>query len=636
MAWDHFIGRFSYNLAKLTQQILVFFGVVKQTWAHNAFEYDADQAYLQYDVCYVIVAVSGVNTIRYYQRTSASPLELTGTSPLAPGQTDWTPAPQYSSLYPSLPVDAPGYQQSFSLVDLSNTGTYAANTWFPVVSAPLTSALVVAAQDANTILTKFEAYVVGAVSGQANPCRASLSALVRTPGWNVVSGIDSADYPTGAQIFNQSFIDNVTGADLGIAVSPIGFTMLPLGQRVVLWLRGGSKYGVWNSFGASFSVKTASYDDGAGDASITPQLTRQFTYNPLKVWGRFAVPTPVIAEDATNKTYVDAADVALANAIVLKADIASPTFTGDPKAPTPAPGDNDTSLATTAFVTAAVAAQAAAGADTPAVYPAAGTTLTKGKLNRITPAARSVVLPVGVTDGESVLLDATEAGVVITQGTANDLVRMPGNGGSTKGVTGQTIIPPGFYGVLRFIATWFALVAPVKIANPATLPASDGRGSAWSPDGRYLAAAHDTTPFVTIYDWVTGVPIKITNPATLPTGNASGVAWSPDGRYLVVGHVTTPFITIYDWITGVPVKITDPATLPGGNGRNAVWSPNGRDLALAHATTPFVTIYDWAVAATNAWKLIPTRMLPGGTGLTPISPLRAFNTFLFYMRTLFR
>jgi hypothetical protein len=35
------------------------------------------------------------------------------------------------------------------------------------------------------------------------------------------------------------------------------------------------------------------------------------------------------------------------------APIASPTFTGDPKAPTPTAGDNDTSIATTAFVTAA-------------------------------------------------------------------------------------------------------------------------------------------------------------------------------------------------------------------------------------------------------------------------------------------
>lgn len=43
-------------------------------------------------------------------------------------------------------------------------------------------------------------------------------------------------------------------------------------------------------------------------------------------------------------------------ALALKAPIASPTFTGDPKAPTPSPGDNDTSIATTAYVTAADAA----------------------------------------------------------------------------------------------------------------------------------------------------------------------------------------------------------------------------------------------------------------------------------------
>jgi hypothetical protein len=38
------------------------------------------------------------------------------------------------------------------------------------------------------------------------------------------------------------------------------------------------------------------------------------------------------------------------------APLADPTFTGNPKAPTPAPGDNDTSIATTAFVAAALVA----------------------------------------------------------------------------------------------------------------------------------------------------------------------------------------------------------------------------------------------------------------------------------------
>lgn len=42
----------------------------------------------------------------------------------------------------------------------------------------------------------------------------------------------------------------------------------------------------------------------------------------------------------------------MTNALALKAPLASPIFTGDPKAPTPAVTDNDTSLATTAFVRA--------------------------------------------------------------------------------------------------------------------------------------------------------------------------------------------------------------------------------------------------------------------------------------------
>jgi hypothetical protein len=43
------------------------------------------------------------------------------------------------------------------------------------------------------------------------------------------------------------------------------------------------------------------------------------------------------------------------------APLASPAFTGSPTAPTPAPGDNDTSIATTAFVQSAVASGVATG-----------------------------------------------------------------------------------------------------------------------------------------------------------------------------------------------------------------------------------------------------------------------------------
>lgn len=60
-----------------------------------------------------------------------------------------------------------------------------------------------------------------------------------------------------------------------------------------------------------------------------------------------------IATNASNITFVSDSVTALDAS---KAPKDSPVFIGDPKAPTPAPGDNDTSIATTAFVAAALTA----------------------------------------------------------------------------------------------------------------------------------------------------------------------------------------------------------------------------------------------------------------------------------------
>lgn len=65
---------------------------------------------------------------------------------------------------------------------------------------------------------------------------------------------------------------------------------------------------------------------------------------------------------ATSPAVIGTTAIAISgfNAIAGYALLASPTFTGNPKGPTASPGDNDTSLATTAFVTAADTASAAA------------------------------------------------------------------------------------------------------------------------------------------------------------------------------------------------------------------------------------------------------------------------------------
>jgi hypothetical protein len=67
--------------------------------------------------------------------------------------------------------------------------------------------------------------------------------------------------------------------------------------------------------------------------------------------------TDAVPEGSTNLYYTEARVSANAT-VTSKAPLASPTFTGDPKAPTPTAGDNDTSIATTAFVQTAIASKA--------------------------------------------------------------------------------------------------------------------------------------------------------------------------------------------------------------------------------------------------------------------------------------
>src|SRR5690606_4544266 len=88
-----------------------------------------------------------------------------------------------------------------------------------------------------------------------------------------------------------------------------------------------------------------------------------------------------------------------------------------------------------------------------------------------------------------------------------------------------------------------------KLANPAVLPTGIGHGCSFSPDGGYLAVAHSTSPFLSIYKRSGDTFTKLANPAVLPTGTGNGCSFSPDGEYLAVGHNTSPYLSIYGRVT---------------------------------------------------------------------------------------
>lgn len=104
----------------------------------------------------------------------------------------------------------------------------------------------------------------------------------------------------------------------------------------------------------------AAISHGHAQSEITGLVAALALLAPLASPALTGNPTAPTASPGDNDTsiattaFVSAAITALS--IGSYAPLASPTLTGDPKAPTASPGDNDTSIATTAFVQAAITA----------------------------------------------------------------------------------------------------------------------------------------------------------------------------------------------------------------------------------------------------------------------------------------
>lgn len=136
-----------------------------------------------------------------------------------------------------------------------------------------------------------------------------------------------------------------------------------------------------------------------------------------------------------------------------------------------------------------------------------------------------------------------------------------------------------------------------RLIAPATLPAGDGNDVAWSPDGAHLVVAHDSSPFVTAYsfDQEHGIiGAKLSNPGTLPAGTGNAVAFSPSGAYLAVAHNTSPYVSVYPWSSGFGSKVANPATLPVDQGNGVAWTSTSDYLAVAHNTAPCVSVYPFS------------------------------------------
>jgi hypothetical protein len=169
---------------------------------------------------------------------------------------------------------------------------------------------------------------------------------------------------------------------------------------------------------------------------------------------------------------------------------------------------------------------------------------------------------------------------------------------------------------------WSSSGFGTKFANPVTLPTGNATGVDFHPDGTAIAVAHSTSPFVTAYAWSeNGFGTKYTNPVILPTGNATAVKFNSTGNAVAVSHNNSPFVSVYRWtVSGFGTKFTDPAILPPGVVQDLAFSPDNTALAITHNDSPYVSAYAWSNTGFGNKFANPATLPAGGALRVKFNP----------------
>jgi uncharacterized protein DUF5907 len=256
-----------------------------------------------------------------------------------------------------------------------------------------------------------------------------------------------------------------------------------LGQSngVIRWelMLGDSVTETGGNAGSDFGLQ--GYDDTGA------LINRPLTFKRSTGLGT-VVADPTAALGIATKQYVD-----------LRAPLASPTFTGDPKAPTPATADSDTSIATTAFVkaqgyllanqTVTLSGDVTGSGATAIAATIANDAVTYAKMQNVSATARFIGR-ISAAAGDPEELTGTQATTLLDVFTS-----------SLKGVVSAS--GGGATNFLRADGTWAAPAGAGNVNNSGT-----------------PAAGQDV-------QWVTATSIKGVTPASLfdgprsPTGTTS-------------------------------------------------------------------------------------------------------------------
>jgi hypothetical protein len=289
MGWNHFLGRMSYNLNKITQKVGAFLELSASFFAHNASEYDSGARYKAGDICYTVGERKGVRTYTWHVRVSSNPQFIQG---VPPDETlHWEDMQESTSFDSLLPYSAPGYRHKFSIADLTGDG-FDQEYYYPCVTDPFISSLSEKDIPARVLI---EAFTQGPGFPSPETFRADLAVLAKFTG----RGASSADV-----VLDQEYVRLTDGVIQSRDNNPIGYTKLPAGKRAVVWLKGGRKYALWNSFGVDFTLYNQTWTDEYGEEVSPSHSSRPFNIRPAVISARLETPGASRSSEAPNLSQV--------------------------------------------------------------------------------------------------------------------------------------------------------------------------------------------------------------------------------------------------------------------------------------------------------------------------------------------
>jgi hypothetical protein len=333
MAWNHFLGRLSFNLNMLIRKMDMFFTVLRRSQAHNANEYDSHAEYALGDVCFVVETLqAGSHAYTWYRRISTSPLHISGISPAS--ASDWEPLNETTVL--DLASD------TAPLMD----GTSAVGTSLSYAREDHVHPIDTSRAPDQTTLTNADAAATLPATGTVK----SIAQTVRNCLKWLVGKFDAS----AGHAHNGSDSPKIAYSNILDPVDTRGITQLT-GDVAAPETANGSAEATL----AASGVAAGDYGDGGGSRVLAHE-------------GQFTIPKKLVVDAKGRVTQAEAITLTLPSVpndtrgiTQLTGDVTTPDtangpaeatikesvgLTGSPTAPTAASGAADTQIATTAFV----------------------------------------------------------------------------------------------------------------------------------------------------------------------------------------------------------------------------------------------------------------------------------------------